>query len=227
MILFLGQIDIIFPFPYPSLYASLFIPYPHLPRIMPSLTISSHLFSLLHLSSLTVSHPTLKPFPLLPYSLSTLNPYPISLSSLPILRLPIFLTQSYPSHFFPPFLPILATPNSPYLPLPPSNLHLPSLSLSPLFQDRYPGLQVEGGNFPPPPLRQMIAQTLSALKFILLIVLISGQNPFPYLNMATPEAFNWASENKVYACMMIFFVSNMLETQLISTGKLLIMTYWQ
>jgi len=85
-------------------------------------------------------------------------------------------------------------------------------------RDRYPGLQVEGGNFPPPPLRQMIAQTLSALKFILLIVLISGQNPFPYLNMATPEAFNWASENKVYACMMIFFVSNMLETQLISTG---------
>jgi len=85
-------------------------------------------------------------------------------------------------------------------------------------RDRYPGLQVEGGNFPPPPMRQMIAQTLSALKFIFIIILISGQNPFTYLNAATPDAFTWAMENKVYACMMIFFVSNMLETQLISTG---------
>ena len=86
-------------------------------------------------------------------------------------------------------------------------------------QDRYPGLQVEGGNFPPPPLRSVTAQTLSALKFILIIVLVSGQNPFALLNVATPEAYNWAIENKVYACMMVFFVSNMIETQLVSTGE--------
>jgi len=85
-------------------------------------------------------------------------------------------------------------------------------------RDRYPGLQVEGGNFPPPPLRQMVAQTLSALKFIFIIILISGQNPFVHLNLATPDAVTWAMENKVYACMMIFFLSNMIETQLISTG---------
>jgi len=90
--------------------------------------------------------------------------------------------------------------------------------MSQAIRDRYPGLQVEGGNFPPPPLRQMTAQALSALKFILIIILISGQNPFLYLNIATPEAFTWAIENKVYACMMVFFVSNMIETQLISTG---------
>ena len=100
-------------------------------------------------------------------------------------------------------------------------MHLGSLNLKlPIYlpQDRYPGLQVEGGNFPPPPLKQVVAQSLSALKFILIIILISGQNPFNYINVATPEAFNWAMENKVYACMMIFFVSNMIETQLISTG---------
>jgi len=85
-------------------------------------------------------------------------------------------------------------------------------------KDRYPGLQVEGGNFPPPPLRSVTAQTLSALKFILIIVLVSGQNPFAYLNVATPEAYNWAMDNRVYACMMVFFVSNMIETQLVSTG---------
>jgi len=31
-------------------------------------------------------------------------------------------------------------------------------------------------------------------------------------------AFAWAIENKIYACMMIFFVSNAIESQLVSTG---------
>jgi len=90
--------------------------------------------------------------------------------------------------------------------------------MSQAIRDRYPGLQVEGGNFPPPPLKQIIAQTLGALKFVFIMILIVGQNPFDYINIATPEAFTWALENKVYACMMIFFMSNMIETQLISTG---------
>jgi len=85
-------------------------------------------------------------------------------------------------------------------------------------QDRYPGLKVEGGNYPPPPLRQFVAQTLSALKFLVIIAVILGQNPFALLNMPTPEAYTWAVENKVYACMMIFFLSNMVEGQLVSTG---------
>jgi uracil DNA glycosylase len=80
-------------------------------------------------------------------------------------------------------------------------------------------LKVEGGNYPPAAPKQMIAQTLSALKFVFIIAIVLGQNPFHYLNMATPEAFTWALENKVYACMMTFFLSNMIEGQLISTGE--------
>lgn len=28
-------------------------------------------------------------------------------------------------------------------------------------------------------------------------MIVSGQNPFPHLNMETPSLFNWATENKV------------------------------
>ncbi|PIK56090.1 putative selenoprotein T1b-like [Apostichopus japonicus] len=46
----------------------------------------------------------------------------------------------------------------------------------------------------------------------------TGNNPFTFLNMDTPGFWNWAVENKIYACMMLFFISNAIETQLISTG---------
>lgn len=49
-------------------------------------------------------------------------------------------------------------------------------------------------------------------------MVVVGQNPFPHLNMETPSIFTWAIENKLYACLMIFFISNAIEGQLISTG---------
>lgn len=36
--------------------------------------------------------------------------------------------------------------------------------------------------------------------------------------MDTPGFVTWAQENKIYACLMIFFISNAVEGQLISTG---------
>ena len=36
--------------------------------------------------------------------------------------------------------------------------------------------------------------------------------------METPPVVAWAMENKFYAAMMIFFLSNAVETQLVSTG---------
>lgn len=49
-------------------------------------------------------------------------------------------------------------------------------------------------------------------------MVVSGQNPFPSLNMETPSLFTWAQQNKIYACLMIFFISNAIEGQMISTG---------
>ena len=48
--------------------------------------------------------------------------------------------------------------------------------------------------------------------------IVASINPFNYIGMATPGMFAWAQENKFYAAMMIFFLSNAVETQLVSTG---------
>lgn len=87
-----------------------------------------------------------------------------------------------------------------------------------MLHERFPHLAVEGDNYPPPAMRQVLAQGLSVLKLVLIAMVVAGQNPFPHLNMETPSAFTWAVENKIYACLMIFFISNAIEGQLISTG---------
>jgi len=85
-------------------------------------------------------------------------------------------------------------------------------------QEKYPDLQVHGLNYPPPPLRAYLAQALSVLKLLIIACVAMGQNPFIWLNINTPNAFYWALNNKIFACMMIFFVCNAIEGQLISTG---------
>jgi len=85
-------------------------------------------------------------------------------------------------------------------------------------QDKYPHLLIEGDNFPPPAMRSSLANIMSIAKLALIALVISGQNPFPMLNMNTPSVFTWAQENKIYACMMLFFLSNAVEGQLVSTG---------
>ena len=49
-------------------------------------------------------------------------------------------------------------------------------------------------------------------------MVIANINPFEFMGAPTPGAFQWLLTNKLYACMMIFFLSNAVETQLISTG---------
>lgn len=62
---------------------------------------------------------------------------------------------------------------------------------------RFPNLQVEGENFPPPTIKAVIAQFLSIFKLSLIGIILSEFNPFHYLNMQTPSIFTWATSNKV------------------------------
>ncbi|KAL8595987.1 hypothetical protein ACOMHN_018299 [Nucella lapillus] len=84
--------------------------------------------------------------------------------------------------------------------------------------DRFPGLLIEGDNFPPPPTKAFIAQALNVAKLVLIGLIVSGMDPFAFFNVATPSVYTWAKENKLYACLMLFFISNALEGQMISTG---------
>jgi len=55
-----------------------------------------------------------------------------------------------------------------------------------------------------------------------LIMLAISFDPWAYLGHEvagpTPNFYLWALDNKIFACMMIFFLGNLVETQLISTG---------
>lgn len=85
-------------------------------------------------------------------------------------------------------------------------------------QQKYPDLQIEGDNFPPPLYKTWSAQGLGIIKLLLIAMIIGNQNPFAWFNLATPGIFSWAQQNKIYACMMLFFIGNAIEGQLISTG---------
>jgi len=87
-----------------------------------------------------------------------------------------------------------------------------------LIHQRYPSIHIEGDNYPPTALKQMLSQVLGVVKIALIVAIIAGQNPFQMIGMQTPSAFEWALNNKISACMLLFFLGNMIEGQLISTG---------
>jgi len=79
-------------------------------------------------------------------------------------------------------------------------------------------LTISGGYYPPPPFRAYSAQGMSVVKLVTIGLVVSGVNPFARFGLETPSMFTWALENKVYSSMMIFFLANVIEGQLISTG---------
>lgn len=88
-----------------------------------------------------------------------------------------------------------------------------------MIQHRYPGLNIVGDNYPPPAVRQMLATFLSFVKFAILACVAMGINPFTqFLNTPTPSWYQYALDNKIYFCLMVFFLSNAIEGQLYSTG---------
>lgn len=64
-------------------------------------------------------------------------------------------------------------------------------------QQKYPDLIIQGDNYPPTELNAYLAQAISLLKFAIIILLVSGQNPFAWLHIETPSIYTWAIENKV------------------------------
>lgn len=67
-----------------------------------------------------------------------------------------------------------------------------------------------------------MAQLLGVVKMLVIAMVLIKFNPWTYLGHGvagpTPNIVTWALENKIYACMMTFFLCNMVETQLISSG---------
>uniref|UniRef100_A0A3Q3GAC6 Selenoprotein T n=1 Tax=Labrus bergylta TaxID=56723 RepID=A0A3Q3GAC6_9LABR len=82
----------------------------------------------------------------------------------------------------------------------------------------YPDIRIEGDNFPPTPLNRVLGNLVSYLKLLSILLIVSGQNPFVLLGLDTPRAWTWTQDNKIFSCLMAFFLCNMMETHFLSTG---------
>ncbi|XP_039669038.1 selenoprotein T2-like [Perca fluviatilis] len=70
----------------------------------------------------------------------------------------------------------------------------------------------------PNPLNRALGQLISCLKLVSILLIVSGQNPFHLLGVDTPRAWTWSQDNKIFSCLMAFFLCNMMETHFLSTG---------
>uniref|UniRef100_A0A3B4YFA0 Selenoprotein T n=1 Tax=Seriola lalandi dorsalis TaxID=1841481 RepID=A0A3B4YFA0_SERLL len=82
----------------------------------------------------------------------------------------------------------------------------------------YPDIRIEGENYPPTPFNRFVGNLISYLKLLSILLIVSGQNPFLLLGLETPRAWTWSQDNKIFSCLMAFFLCNMMETHFLSTG---------
>lgn len=89
---------------------------------------------------------------------------------------------------------------------------------SQVINQKYPYLLVDGANYEPPGLYMLIVRILGTLKMLAIVCILGSVNIFNYINLQPPSWWQWCIENKIYACMMIFFLSNLIEGQLMQSG---------
>jgi selT/selW/selH-like putative selenoprotein len=87
-----------------------------------------------------------------------------------------------------------------------------------ILHEKYPDISIKGSNYDPPGINTIVSRAILISKFLLIMYIISSVDLFAYFGRQAPSWWTWCTENKLYACMMVFFIGNMLESQLISSG---------
>ncbi|XP_073987751.1 selenoprotein T [Rhodnius prolixus] len=87
-----------------------------------------------------------------------------------------------------------------------------------IIRQKYPEISITGSNYDPPGIHMLIARVLGLLKMVVIVSVLSGINLFNKFGIETPSWWTWCTENKIWSCMMIFFMTNALEGHFISTG---------
>ncbi|ULT89474.1 hypothetical protein L3Y34_008137 [Caenorhabditis briggsae] len=87
-----------------------------------------------------------------------------------------------------------------------------------LLKEKYPGMKIQGGNFSPVSWKANLSRVISLAKSSLLIIILTGFNPFESLGFGYPHLLQYAHSNKLSSGLMLFMFANMLETSLSSTG---------
>ncbi|XP_053959746.1 thioredoxin reductase-like selenoprotein T homolog CG3887 [Anastrepha ludens] len=87
-----------------------------------------------------------------------------------------------------------------------------------ILTERYPQMTVHGANYDPPGFNMYISRIVFAAKILFIVVIVSSFDIFGTIGQQTPAWWRHLLDNKLYACMMVFFVGNMLEGQLVASG---------
>uniref|UniRef100_A0A336KAD9 CSON006411 protein n=1 Tax=Culicoides sonorensis TaxID=179676 RepID=A0A336KAD9_CULSO len=87
-----------------------------------------------------------------------------------------------------------------------------------ILHEKYPELQIKGGNYDPPGLNLYFSRFIMISKLLFIIAIMSAFDFWATFGMQSPSWWTWCTTNKVYASMMVFFLGNMIEAQLISSG---------
>ncbi|XP_060517640.1 thioredoxin reductase-like selenoprotein T homolog CG3887 [Cylas formicarius] len=87
-----------------------------------------------------------------------------------------------------------------------------------IINQKYPSIIVDGGNYDPPGFYMFLVRLIGTVKILIILCIIGGVNIFDYINQPQPSWWQWCLENKIYASLMLFFLSNLIEGQLIQSG---------
>lgn len=87
-----------------------------------------------------------------------------------------------------------------------------------MINERFPSINVVGNNYNPSFVKSKLVQVVSIAKMVVIGLLLANMNPFQHFGVNTPRVWNWMGEHKLYACLMTFFLSNTVESQLMASG---------
>uniref|UniRef100_A0A914YWX0 SelT-like protein n=1 Tax=Panagrolaimus superbus TaxID=310955 RepID=A0A914YWX0_9BILA len=65
-----------------------------------------------------------------------------------------------------------------------------------IINEKFPGMVIEGGNYPPIFWKSILAQVLSITKMALIVSIIFNRNPFDIIGIQTPGFYNWMTQTK-------------------------------
>lgn len=82
-----------------------------------------------------------------------------------------------------------------------------------IINERYPQIAIDGANYEPSGINFLLSKAILAAKLVFILIIVSSYDIWGQIGQAVPRWFTWCQENKIYACMMVFFVGNMLEAQ--------------
>ncbi|XP_074602646.1 thioredoxin reductase-like selenoprotein T1b [Brevipalpus obovatus] len=87
-----------------------------------------------------------------------------------------------------------------------------------LISENFPNVIVSGENYSTGTVRSLIANALNIARMGIIFLIIMNKNPFVYFHMATPQVWFWLTQHKIPGCLLIFFITNTLEANLMSSG---------